>query len=97
MEAALAAEALRLHERVVQLETEVEALKIDLIRLKRYLRALFGLPPAPPYPRAHDLGVPTHYWRRPQTLGELMGQPASDVVAAEPSTHSTPLPAKAMR
>ena len=29
MEAALAAEALRLHERVVQLETEVEALKID--------------------------------------------------------------------
>lgn len=92
MEAALAA-IRRLHERVVQLETEVEALKIE----KRYLMALFGLPPAPPYPRAHDLGVPTHYWRRPQTLGELMGQQAPDVVAAEPSTHSTPLPAKAMR
>lgn len=98
MEAALAA-IRRLHERVVQLETEVEALKIE----KRYLMALFGLPPAPPYPRAHDLGVPTHYWRRPQTLGELMGQQAQQecvqklAAPAAPSTHSTPLPAKAMR
>lgn len=92
-----------LKERIAILETEIEALRVE----KRYMLARMdewrvGLPPAPPYPRAHDLGMGR---REPVwvTLGSDAPTPIAGMVAAAlaprplPPTHATPLPASAIR
>lgn len=96
----------KLSKMFAEAEVTIERLRIEnaALRTERdYERARFAeLPPSPPYPRAHDLGMGQ---REPAwvTLGSDAPAPIAGMVAAAlapgplPATHAAALPAKAMR